>query len=271
MTGLAAAEVTEDRLLGGRVRLRQPAAGYRAAIDPVFLAAAVPAGRQSGSQSGGRGGAPMTVLDLGCGVGAAALCLLARLPEVKVTGLEVQPHLAALARDNAALNGWSERFRVVEGDLRDPGPLARGAPGEAGFDAGAGFDEVLCNPPHHPAEAPAAPDPAKAVATRESGAALDDWVAAALNQARRKGAVTFVHRADRLADLLAALRGRAGGTAVFPLWAKAGQPARRVLVRARKGLGAPLTLAAGLVLHEANGRFTPAADRVLRHGQGLAL
>lgn len=261
MTGPAAAEVTEDRLLGGRVRLRQPASGYRAAIDPVFLAAAVAAG----GQSGGRGGGPTTVLDLGCGVGAAALCLLARLPEAQATGLEVQPNLAALARDNAALNGWAERFRVVDGDLRDPGPLARGARAEAGF------DEVLCNPPHHPAEAPAAPDPAKAVATRESGAALDDWVAAALGHARRKGAVTFIHRADRLADLLTALQGRAGSAVVFPLWAKAGQPARRVLVRARKGLSAPLSLAAGLVLHQADGRFTPAADRVLRDGQGLAL
>lgn len=257
MSGPAAAEVTDDRLLGGRVRLRQPAVGYRAAIDPVLLAAAVPAEE--------RGGTSRTVLDLGCGVGAAALCLLARLPEVEVTGLEVQPRLAELARDNAALNGWAERFRVVDGDLRHPGLFARHAA------EGAGFDEVICNPPHHSAAAPAAPDPAKAVATQEAGAGLDDWVAVALGQARRKGAITFIHRADRLADLLAALRSRAGGTVVFPLWAKTGRPARRVLVRARKGVGAPLTLAAGLVLHEDDGRFTPAAERVLRDGQGLAL
>jgi tRNA1(Val) A37 N6-methylase TrmN6 len=254
MTGPApAAAVTEDRLLNGRVRLRQSADGYRAAIDPVFLAAAVPPG------------GPCSVLDLGCGAGAATLCLLARLPEAQATGLEVQPQLAALARDNAALNGWPQRFEVVDGDIADRSllvdiPSARG-----------GFDEVICNPPHHRAEMAAAPEPAKATATREDGAALDDWVEAALAHVRRKGAVTFIHRADRLDDLLAAFRGRAGGTIVFPLWPKPGEAARRVLVRARKGVRAPLTLAAGLVLHTADNRFTPAAERVLREGHGLAL
>jgi tRNA1(Val) A37 N6-methylase TrmN6 len=252
-----AAEVTEDRLLDGRVRLRQPADGYRAAIDPVFLAAAVP--------SGGRGGGPLSVLDLGCGVGAATLCLLARLAEVRVAGIEVQPQLAALARDNAALNGWAHRFEVVEGDLAGPVLL-----NDISTDRN-GFDEVICNPPHHRAGMAAAPDPAKAAANREARASLDDWVAAALAHARPKGAVTFIHRADRLDDLLAALRGRAGGIIVFPLWPKPGEAARRVLVRARKGVRAPLTLAAGLVLHTADGGFTPAAERVLREGHGLAL
>lgn len=249
-TGAAA---TEDRLLNGRVRLRQPAKGYRAAIDPIFLAAAVPAGH------------PCSVLDLGCGVGAAALCLLARLPEAEVTGLEAQSELAAVARDNAELNGWAHRFEVVEGDVADRGALAGRA------SAGRGFDEVLCNPPHHAAGMTAAPEPAKAKATHEVGAALDDWVEAALAHVRHKGAVTFIHRADRLDDLLAGLRGRAGGIVVFPLWPKPGQAARRVLVRARKGVRAPLTLAAGLVLHDDDGRFTAAAEGVLREGRGLAL
>lgn len=253
-----AAAVTEDRLLDGRVRLRQPAAGYRAAIDPVFLAAAVPP--NSPVPDG-----PRAVLDLGCGVGTAALCLLARLPDVTVTGLEVQGELAALARDNAALNGWTRRFTVVEGDLADTtAPAARGS-------TAGGFDEVLCNPPHQPAGTAAAPDPAKATATSEGGATLDDWVAAALARLRPKGWATFIHRADRLDDLLAALHGRSGGLVVFPLWPKAGMPARRVLVRARKGARAPLALAAGLVLHAEDGRFTDAAQRVLRDGRGLDL
>lgn len=255
--------VTEDRLLNGRVRLRQPAEGYRAAIDPVFLAAAVP--RVHGKD----GGAPVSVLDLGCGVGAAALCLLARLPETEVTGLEVQPRLAALARDNATLNGRAESFRVVEGDIADRDVLA-GARSASGSNPG-GFDEVLCNPPHQRADTAAAPEPGKARATREDATSLQDWVAAALAHARPKGAVTFVHRADRLDDLLTALRGRAGDIVVFPLWPKPGAAARRVLVRARKGSRAPLTLAAGLVLHTPDGRFTPEAEDVLRGGRGLAL
>ena len=268
MTGQAAApEVTEDRLLNGRVRLRQPAEGYRAAIDPVFLAAAVP--HSQGRDAGGDGGGPLSVLDLGCGVGAAALCLLARLPEAAVTGLEMQPRLAALARDNAALNGQSESFRVVEGDITDRAALADAQTGTHSISGG--FDEVLCNPPHQRAVMAAAPEPAKALANRESGAGLSDWVAAALAHVRPKGAVTFIHRADRLEDLLAALAGRAGGVTVFPLWPKPGAPARRVLVRARKDSRAPLTLAAGLVLHRPDGGFTPEADGVLREARGLAL
>src|ERR1044071_3667909 len=110
--------ITEDRILGGRIQLRQPAAGYRVGIDPVFLAAAVPP-RERGR-----------ALDLGCGVGAAALCLALRQPGLQVTGLEIQPTLAALAVGNAALNQMSGRLTILAGDLLDPpGPVAAG-----GFD-----------------------------------------------------------------------------------------------------------------------------------------
>lgn len=258
---------TEDRLLNGRVRLRQPASGYRVAIDPVLLAAAVPASRPSPD-------GPARALDLGCGVGAAGLCVLARLPDVTVTGLELQGDLAALARDNAALNGWADRFTVVEGDIAGGAYRAGGAGrGALAAEAGArdGFDEVLCNPPHQPAAMVAAPDPAKAVATREAERTLDDWVDAALARLKPRGWATFLHRADRLDALLAALAGRAGGAIVFPLWPKPGRAARRVLVRARKGARAPLTLSAGLVLHAEDGGFTEAAQRVLRDGAGLDL
>ena len=237
-----------DRLLGGRVRLRQPAEGYRVAVDPVFLAAAVPA--RAGSR----------VMDLGCGVGAAALCLLARVPEAEVTGWEIQEDLAALARENGRLNGRDRRLRVVLGDISERGGVASGT-----------CDEVMCNPPHQPAAAPAAPDPAKARATHEGGTALADWIEAALFHARAKGGITLIHRADRLDDLLAAFRGRAGGIVIFPLWPGQGRPAKRVILRAVKGSKAPLRLAAGLTLHRDDGTFTPEAEAVLRDGEGLSL
>ncbi len=250
----SARRVSQDALLDGRLRLRQPAAGYRAAIDPVFLAAAVPA--DAGSR----------VLDLGCGVGAAALCLLARVPRAEVTGWEIQPDLAALAGENARLNDREERFRVVLGDIRERGGLRPGR-----------YDEVMCNPPHQPAAARAAADPGKAQATHEGGtgleggAGLEDWVEAALFHARTRGGVTFVHRAERLDGLLAALRGRAGGFVVFPLWPGRGKAAKRILLRAVKGARSPLRLAPGLRLHRDDGTFTPEAEAILRGGQGLPL
>ena len=242
--------LTQDALLDGRVLLRQPARGYRAAIDPVFLAAAVPA------RAGER------VLDLGCGVGAAALCLLTRLPAVEVTGLELQGEMARLAVDNAKSNGLSARFRVLQGDiLAPPATLEPGT-----------FDRVMLNPPYLTAAAARPAEcPAQATATREAEAGLADWLRAAIHLLRPKGSLTVIHRADRLDAILAALQGHAGEVKVFPLWPGAERPAKRVVVAARKAVATPVTLMAGLVLHGAGGGFTPAAEAVLRGAEGLGL
>jgi tRNA1(Val) A37 N6-methylase TrmN6 len=246
----AAAAISEDGLLGGRIRILQPAEGYRAAIDPVLLAAAVaPAG---GTQ----------VLELGCGTGAASLCLLARCPEVSVTGLELDRDSAALARRSAALNGLEARFQVVEGDLLRPPPEIGERP----------FDQVICNPPYNAAaSATASPKAGVARAHAEGEAALADWLAAALGLVKPKGRVTVIHRADRLGELLAALDGRAGEIVVFPLWPGGDKPAKRVLLRARAGVAAPMTLARGLALHEPGGAYTAKAEAILRDGHGLVL
>jgi tRNA1(Val) A37 N6-methylase TrmN6 len=240
---MPAAEVTEDSLLGGRVRLAQPARGYRAAIDPVLLAAGVQA------PPGAR------VADLGCGVGAVALCLLTRVGEIKVRGLEIQEDLAQLARGNARANGLDVTFAVETGDILAP-PAAFG-PGS--------FDQVVFNPPFTPAAAGRpSPSPGRALANQESDAGLEDWIGAALKLLVPKGRLTFIQRADRLEAVLAALAGRAGGIDVFPLWPEAGRPAKRVIVTARKGVAAPSRLSAGLVLHAADGSFTPEAQAVLQ-------
>ena len=238
--------ITEDALLGGRVRLRQPAQGYRAAIDPVLLAAALPAAFR------GR------VADLGCGVGAAALCVAMRLAEAAVVGVERDPFLADLARQNVAANALHARVAIVTSDIRT-------------YASGEAFDAVIANPPYlEAARANAQSHARKAAATIEDEAALDVWIDAALAQLRPKGVFAMIHRADRLDDLLGALRRRAGEAVVFPLWPKAGVPAKRVIVSARKGIRSPLVLAPGLVLHEADGRYTAAAERVLRDGAALA-
>ncbi len=242
--------LSTDAFLGGRLSLRQPRAGYRAGSDAVLLAAAVAA----------RPGE--TVLELGCGVGVLGLCLAARCADVRVTGLELQPELAALARRNAADNGRAERVEIVTGDLADP-------PAEVKRRS---FDHVVTNPPYFVAAKVRPPaDGARARARIESRLGLTDWLAQGLKRLRPGGVLSLIQRPERLAEILAALEGPAGDIVLFPLWPSAGAAAGHVIVRAVKGRRGPLILARGLVLHGADEAFTPAAEDILRHGAALEL
>ncbi len=252
MTLEARPAVTDDRLLGGRVRLIQAARGYRVAIDPVILAAAVPAS------------AGETALDLGCGTGAAALCLLARVPGVAATGLECDPATAALARDNAAANGVADSFQVLEGELLAPPETLRRAR----------FDHVLLNPPYlDPARARLPEDADRRRSHGEAAAGLADWLDLGLRRLHDDGTLSVIHRAERLDEILAALSGRAGGIDIFPLWPGGAEPkpAKRMVVRARKGSRAHLSLHPGLVLHRPGGGYTAAAETVLRDAAPLPI
>lgn len=239
------AELTSDAFLDGRLRLWQPRAGYRAATDPVLLAAFTPA------RPGER------VLELGLGAGAAALCLATRVPGIELHGLELQPAYAALARRNAAGNGIA--MEVHEGDLRRPPPALRAL----------AFDHVIANPPFHPASASPAPDAGRDLAHRED-APLAAWIDAGLRRLRPGGRIVLVHRAERLPEILACLAGRAGGAEILPVAARTGQPAQRVLVRAKKGSRAPLTLCFPLTFHRGSSHeadeesYSPEAQRLLR-------
>lgn len=243
-------DLTLDRLLGGRVSLSQPARGYRVAIDPVLLAAAVPA------RAGER------VLDAGAGTGAAALCLARRVPGCHVVGVELQPALQRLAAANVVQNDLGDRVEMLAGDLvQPPSRLAWGS-----------FDHVMTNPPHLAAPATSAPPLAeRAIAYVEGRVPLRDWLRACLRMLRPGGMLTVIHRADRLGDLLASLGSSVGGLVVFPLWPGQDKPAKRVLLQGCKGSRAPLALTPGLVLHAADGRPSVAAEAVLRHGEALLL
>lgn len=240
-------EIAECALLDGQVKLLQPAQGYRVAIDPVLLAAAVPA------RPGER------LIELGCGSGAASLCLLTRVAGLDVTGLELNHELAALAQRNAALNG--AKLDVVVGNLLSP-------PGELPIQV----DQVFMNPPYLPANAAtASPTATRAAANVEKEAELSHWIAAGLDRLSAGGRLTLIHRADRLDEILSLLRGKAGEARILPLRAFRDRPAKRVIVTVRKSKRAPLLLLPDLVLHEPGGGFSAAAEAVLRRGDALNL
>lgn len=234
-------EVVENALLGGRVRLRQPATGYRAGMDAALLAAAVAA------EPGQR------LIEAGCGVGGALMQIAARRPGASLTGLERDPAMAALARENAALNRADAR--IVEGDVA------------AGFRALAmePFDWAVSNPPFFDDPgALRAPSPGKRGAWMADDG-LKAWTDFLLKAVREGGRIVVIHRADRLADLLALLGEKAGSFAVRGIHPYADEPAKRVLVRAVKTGRAPLRLLPPLVLHARGGaKHTAEAEAILR-------
>jgi tRNA1(Val) A37 N6-methylase TrmN6 len=242
----AAEAVTEDRILGGRLILRQPAKGYRAGMDAALLAAACDA------EAGAR------VIEPGCGVGAVLLAAAARRPGAHFVGIERDPGLVALAQANIAANRLESRVEAAVGEV-------------GGKAVGRGFDAALANPPFFDDPgALRAPHPAKAGAWMAEGG-FEAWAAFLLAAVRDGGTITVIHRADRLAEILAALGPKAGSFQVLGVHPFVDEAAKRVLVRALRGGRAPLQLLPPLVLHDrAGGKHTPAAEAILRGEAALA-
>jgi FkbM family methyltransferase len=237
--------ITENALLGGRLHVHQPARGYRVAIDPVLLAAAVPI--QAGE----------TALDVGTGVGTVALCLAARVPGADIVGMERNQRLVELARENAALNLLGN-VTFIEA------AVGRGAPVPGNC-----FDHVVANPPYlEHGKVNLSPSLEKRAADVEE-VDLEAWVDFCFSRLRPRGVLTVIHRADRVDSLITSLKRKGGEIMIFPLWPRAGASARRVIVRCRKGAKSPAKLLPGLALHQEGDKFTPEAEAVLRHGAAL--
>ena len=242
---------TLNAFLNGRVQLWQPKNGYRAGVDPVLLAASVPA--QQGDH----------VLELGCGVGAAFLCLCARVPDLQCDAVELQPEYAAFARKNVVRNGADAT--VWEADLTAlPEPLLQKQ-----------FHHVFANPPYFDRKASTrAQDTGREVAMGEA-TPLSIWVSVAAKRVRPKGTVTFIHRAEKLPGLLKYMSSVLGSLQVLPLQPREGRDAGLVLVRGRKGGRADFRLHAPILMHEGarhtddGESYTPLIRGVLRDGDAL--
>ena len=245
-------QVTVDGFLGGQLRLAQPKTGYRAGIDPVLLAAACPA--QSGQE----------VLELGCGVGVASLCLGRRVPGLVLNGVEILGEYVQIARENAARNDIE--FDVRQGDVSvRPTPF---------FDRS--FHHVIMNPPYFAAEASSISPEAGRASGRSEQVALSHWVDMAAKRLRPKGYLTVIQRGERLPDLLAALEGCLGSIVVQPLAPRAGRPAHLILLRARKSGRAAFQLLSAQNLHsgvehvQGQPDYAPEVSAILREGASFS-
>jgi len=255
--GTGPSEVTDDAFLGGALQLLQPKSGYRAGVDAVLLAAAVPVDPAREE----------SVLDVGAGVGTAGLCVARRCETPEVVLLERVPELAALAHQNVLRNGLEERARAVAGDIAiSQGALASlGLPPES-------FDHVIANPPFHAlGRGTPAPHPLKTGAHAMAEQDLEQWARFMARMAAPGGRATLIHKAEALGAILAAFTNRFGDVHVLPILPVRGSQAIRVLVQGIKASRAPLVLLDPLVLHENDRRFTPAVEAMLREGAPLPL
>jgi tRNA1(Val) A37 N6-methylase TrmN6 len=229
---MTSGDFTEDAFLGGRLRLRQPRAGHRAGHDAVLLAAATAA------RAGER------VVDFGAGVGAAGLALASRVSGLDLVLVELDPRLAALARDNAALNDIAARVVVLDVTSTTQAFAESGLPADSA-------DVVLMNPPFNDAARHrASPDAARALAHAAGPATLDGWIHAARRVLKSGGALTLIWRADGIAEVLEGLGRGFGSLEILPVHGEAAKPAIRVLVRAIKGGKAPVRIYPGLMLND---------------------
>jgi tRNA1(Val) A37 N6-methylase TrmN6 len=237
--------VTEDGFLGGRLRLRQPSSGHRAGHDAILLAAAVAA------RSGQR------IADFGAGVGAAGLAVARRVPGLELVLVEIDPALAALASDNAALNRIDACIVTLDLGARSAAFAAAGL----GPDS---VDGVLMNPPFNdPARQQPSPDASRRMAHEAATTTLADWTRAARRVLKPGGVLTLIWRADGLGCVLAALERGFGGLAVQPVHGSPSTLAIRILVRAVKGDRAPLRIYPGLMLNDSAGVPAPQTNALL--------
>ncbi len=244
---------TLDAILDGKVRLKQKRGGHRVGADAILLASAA-------------GAEPRRFVDVGAGVGAVGLILLARWPSTHGVLLEIDPTAADLARQNATLNAAESRAHIIEADVLDR--HARRTAGLANGEA----DLVMTNPPFFAAGAVrASPDASRArahVFASDDDDPLEAWIAACLALLTSGGRFQMIHRADALALALAAIGTRLGAIAVRPIYPREGADAIRILIGGVKGSKAPLRLLPGVALHEADGTFTPLAA-ALHRGDAL--
>lgn len=245
--------VIETSLLNGALTLLQPKVGFHASIDTVFLAASVTVKKG------------WKLLDMGCGVGSAGLCVALKNKTIHLTGLDIQEELIDIAHQNAALNGIAEQCHFFQGNIKTEKTIENNH-----------FNAVMMNPPyleqgtHTPS-----PEKIKAYSHGEgsSGTCLDDWIKYAHTKLKNGGYLTIIHRADRLDDVIVALEKKRwfGSLVIFPLYSRAGDDAKRVIIQARKERYAPLILKAGMVIHEKDGKYTEAAQKVLRDFETIVL
>ena len=235
-------------VLDHNVRLLQPLDGFRTSFDSVMLGASCPVKHGQ------------TVLELGAGVGGALFCTAYRVPDARYIGVEIDPVYYDLAVQNIALNQFCNDVSFVLSDFQDYNPMG-GKPFA---------DHIILNPPFFDeAEFTGSPNELKSQARELKTTTIEDWLKAAHRLVKSNGSITIIFPTFGLDRILAYLHKKFGAIEIIPIWSRVGQPSKRVIIRAIKDRQTPLTLHAGIVIHEEDGSYTREADMILRDGVAI--
>ena len=244
---------SDDGFLDGRLKILQPRRGYRAGLDAVMVAAAIPA------LPGER------IVEAGSGTGVASLCLLSRISELSVYGVEINAHYADLAGQNASRNGFSDQYHGILGDIS----MTARQRTECGLEPGS-FDHAFANPPYRDSSRfRPGQDEGRNQALLLAPDALLDWIKFLISMVHSKGTITLILPGEFLEETLSLLHGRAGACVIYPLFTKRDESAKRVIVQATRDAHAPVRLLPGLILHGVNGGYSAEADGILRGHRNL--
>lgn len=219
-------------LLNGRIILDERKQGFTSGTDAVLLAQSCPPIKPQ-----------ERIADLGCGSGAAGLCVLANAQQAHLTGIDINPESIALSRHNANLNKMSERTSFINASINDFScdPIQE-----------RGFDHVIMNPPYlKDGHYIASPHESKALACGQE-TPLEDWIACAFRITRGKGSLTIIHRADHTDQIIQAIGKRYGKMDIIPVWTKPNQPAKRIIIRCWKHMRSVCTLHEGIRTYESD-------------------
>jgi tRNA1(Val) A37 N6-methylase TrmN6 len=184
------------------------------------------------------------VIDLGTGSGVIPLLLAYKSKGVKVTGVEIQPKAADLAKRNVEFNNLEEQIKIMNADLCSL---------ESKLDAGS-FDVVVSNPPYLPVEGGKMKEnDHMAIARHEIHAELTDIVAEASRLLKYGGYFFLVHRAERLTEVIENLAEyNCQAKELRLVQARSDKEADIFLLKAKKGANPGLRVKPVLIIYQDN-------------------
>ena len=244
-------ENSKNKFLGGKLSIIQQKDGFRAGHDSVLLASSIPAKKGD------------NCLELGIGTGVVSLCLLKRVPDLSITGIDNDSEVLQLLKKNIILNGYDNDISIIQGDLNADinnfKKLKRHS-----------FDHIFCNPPfYEDGEIILPKDQNKRNAYRGEKNFIADWIKFSLTFVKSKGSITFINHIKNLPDILSIFAKSMGDINVTPIFTDFKKPATRFLIKGIRDSRKPIKIRKGLILNNKNGKTPKKIENILRHGKAL--